>query len=45
VIYALTMKESEAERLREAGASSVSIPIREAGERLAELSVSETKDL
>lgn len=44
VIYALTMRESEAARLEEAGASSVSIPIREAGERLAELSVAETTD-
>lgn len=38
LIYVLTMREDEAEIMRKAGASAVSIPIREAGERLAELS-------
>ena len=38
LIYVLTMREEEAEKMQEAGASAVSIPIKEAGERLAELS-------
>ena len=38
LIYVLTMREEEAEIMQKAGASAVSIPIREAGERLAELS-------
>lgn len=38
LIYVLTMREEEAEVMRLAGASAVSIPIKEAGERLAELS-------
>jgi predicted Kef-type K+ transport protein len=38
LIYVLTMREEEAEIMQEAGASAVSIPIKEAGERLAELS-------
>ncbi|WP_340105170.1 cation:proton antiporter family protein [Rhodohalobacter sp. 8-1] len=40
LIYVLTMREEEAEIMQEAGASAVSIPIKEAGERLAELSAS-----
>ena len=44
LIYVLTMREEEAKIMREAGASAVSIPIKEAGERLAELSADiETK--
>ncbi|MEX0906605.1 MAG: cation:proton antiporter family protein [Balneolaceae bacterium] len=43
LIYVLTMREEEARIMQEAGASAVSIPIREAGERLAELSA-EIKD-
>ncbi|WP_069130008.1 cation:proton antiporter family protein [Rhodohalobacter halophilus] len=38
LIYVLTMREEEAEVMQKAGASAVSIPIKEAGERLAELS-------
>lgn len=38
LIYVLTMREEEAEIMRKAGASAISIPIKEAGERLAELS-------
>jgi Trk K+ transport system NAD-binding subunit len=38
LIYVLTMSEEEAKIMQEAGASAVSIPIKEAGERLAELS-------
>ncbi|WP_234570608.1 cation:proton antiporter family protein [Rhodohalobacter sp. 614A] len=38
LIYVLTMREEEAQIMQEAGASAVSIPIKEAGERLAELS-------
>jgi hypothetical protein len=38
LIYVLTMHEDEAEIMQNAGASAVSIPIKEAGERLAELS-------
>lgn len=40
LIYVLTMREEEAKIMQEAGASAVSIPIKEAGERLAELSAS-----
>ncbi|MFO7845694.1 MAG: cation:proton antiporter family protein [Balneolaceae bacterium] len=40
LIYVLTMREEEAEIMQKAGASAVSIPIKEAGERLAELSAS-----
>jgi len=43
VIYVLTMREEEAEKMQKAGASAISIPIKEAGERLAELSA-EIKD-
>jgi hypothetical protein len=39
LIYVLTMREEEAEIMQKAGASAVSIPIKEAGERLADLSV------
>jgi len=38
LIYVLTMREEEAEIMQKAGASAVSIPIKEAGESLAELS-------
>ncbi|MDZ7719725.1 MAG: cation:proton antiporter family protein [Balneolaceae bacterium] len=38
LIYVLTMREEEAKIMQEAGASAVSIPIKEAGERLAEFS-------
>lgn len=38
LIYVLTMREEEAEIMQRAGASAISIPIKEAGERLAELS-------
>lgn len=40
LIYVLTMREEEAEKMQRAGASAISIPIKEAGERLAELSAS-----
>lgn len=40
-IYVLTMRDDEIESLRDVGASSVSIPIREAGQRLAILSMIE----
>lgn len=43
LIYVLTMREEEAEIMQRAGASAVSIPIKEAGERLAELSTAEPK--
>ena len=43
LIYVLTMREEEAEIMQRAGASAVSIPIKEAGERLAELSAAEPK--
>ncbi len=46
LIYVLTMHEEEAEIMQKAGASAVSIPIREAGERLAELSANiENRDI
>ncbi|MEX2368048.1 MAG: cation:proton antiporter family protein, partial [Balneolaceae bacterium] len=38
-IYVITMREDENEALQKAGANSVSIPIRQAGEQLAELSI------
>ena len=38
LIYVLTMREEEAKVMQKAGASAVSIPIKEAGEKLAELS-------
>jgi predicted Kef-type K+ transport protein len=44
LIYVLTMREEEAEIMQEAGASAVSIPIKEAGERLAELSANYEKN-
>lgn len=44
LIYVLTMREEEAEIMQKAGASAVSIPIKEAGERLAELSASHNND-
>lgn len=40
-IYALTMQEDEHKDLVQAGASSVCLPITEAGEKLAELSLSD----
>lgn len=40
-IYVLTMRDEEVQALRDVGASSVSIPIREAGQRLALLSMAE----
>jgi len=39
VIYVITMREDEAEAMKEVGANAVSIPIKEAGQRLAELSM------
>lgn len=39
-IYVITMREDESEDLEKAGANSVSIPIKQAGERLAALSIS-----
>lgn len=44
LIYVLTMREEEAEVMQRAGASAVSIPIKEAGERLAELSAKMEQD-
>ncbi len=44
LIYVLTMREEEAEVMQKAGASAISIPIKEAGERLAELSANLTDD-
>jgi len=44
LIYVLTMREEEAEVMQRAGASAVSIPIKEAGERLAELSADSDKN-
>ncbi|NBC26737.1 MAG: hypothetical protein GVY08_07745 [Bacteroidetes bacterium] len=38
-IYVITMREDETEALQEAGAKSVPIPVKQAGERLAELSM------
>ena len=38
LVYVLTMREEEAKIMQRAGASAISIPIKEAGERLAELS-------
>ncbi len=38
LIYVITMTEEEANIMQKAGANAVSIPIKEAGERLAELS-------
>lgn len=43
LIYVLTMREEEAEIMQKAGANAVSIPIKEAGERLAELSADMAK--
>lgn len=40
-IYALTMQENEHKALREAGASAVCLPITQAGQKLAELSLSD----
>lgn len=45
LIYVLTMREEEAEIMKRAGASAISIPIREAGERLAELSAEITDEV
>jgi len=39
VIYVITMREDEAKAMKEIGANAVSIPIKEAGQRLAELSM------
>jgi len=44
LIYVLTMREEEAEIMQAAGASAVSIPIKEAGEKLADLSASANND-
>jgi len=44
LIYVLTMREEEAKIMQEAGASAISIPIKEAGERLAELSTNFEND-
>ena len=44
-VYVITMRDDESEALQQAGASSVSIPIKQAGERLAELSLKSDNDL
>ncbi len=44
IIYVLTMREEEAIKMQEAGASAISIPIKEAGERLADLSLDNLDD-
>ncbi len=38
-VYVITMRDDESEALQKAGASSVTIPITQAGEQLAELSI------
>jgi Kef-type K+ transport system membrane component KefB len=38
-LYVITMRDDESEELQKAGATSVSIPIKQAGERLAEMSL------
>lgn len=38
-VYVITMRDDEGEELEKAGASSVTIPIKQAGEQLAELSI------
>lgn len=43
-VYVITMRDDESEELQKAGASSVSIPIKQAGERLAELSMQSGSD-
>lgn len=43
-IYVITMRDDESEELQQAGANSVSIPIKQAGERLAELSMQSDQD-
>lgn len=42
-IYVITMRESESQDLEEVGANSVSIPVKQAGRQLAELSISDHK--
>ena len=44
-IYVITMREDEIKALEEAGVNSVSIPIKQAGERLAESSLKKSKEL
>jgi len=44
-IYVITMRDDETEELQKAGAKSVPIPVKQAGERLAELSLKESGDL
>ncbi|MEX2477718.1 MAG: NAD-binding protein [Gracilimonas sp.] len=43
-IVALTMRSEENKALQEAGATSVCLPVSEAGRKLAELSVSKTSE-
>ena len=43
-IYALTMRDDEHVHLREAGANAVCLPLKQAGQKLAELSISEEID-
>lgn len=43
-VYVITMRDDESEKLKKAGANSVTIPIKQAGERLADLSI-ETNSL
>ncbi len=43
-IYVITMRDDETEELQKAGAKSVPIPVKQAGERLAELSLKETEN-
>ena len=42
-IYVITMRDDETEMLQEAGAKSVPIPVKQAGERLAELSLEDAR--
>lgn len=43
-IYVITMRDDETEAIEEAGAKSVPIPVKQAGERLAELSLKNGKN-
>lgn len=44
-IYVITMRDDETEAIQEAGAKSVPIPVKQAGERLAELSLQDSGEL
>jgi len=44
-LYVITMRDDESEELQKAGATSVSIPIKQAGERLAEMSLDNQEEI